>query len=183
MKKKMLASALLDAACLIASQLSFAGSHTGCADITNYRLTVKMYHLELNDRAPVCMTAPGSFDITIHNPVGSDHDVEVNDVTVSNKGTDCEVEISGQNSDTTDPLTVTVNITDAGGPNECKNDDGDYAFLISVEGVGELDPAVRVIDSTVLLDLQWHAVNETLDAWYTDYESLLRATKSADKSD
>lgn len=43
----------------------------GCPNLLSLKLTVDQYHLDLNDKKPICVTSPGTFKIVIHQPGNS----------------------------------------------------------------------------------------------------------------
>jgi hypothetical protein len=146
-----------------------------CANLPGLKLTVKEYHLDLNDNRPICVTIPGEFSITIHNPPGSGVSVGSGDVTAGQKDVSGEpdVEISGDNSSPSNKLTIKI---------EGDAEDGDeFEFWIEVDGVGYLDPKVKVIDSDMQMRLQFNAVDEAMGAWNLGFEDALKLRPPADK--
>ncbi|NQV86904.1 MAG: hypothetical protein HQ492_07500 [Woeseiaceae bacterium] len=126
----------------------------GCPNLASLKLTVDQYHLDLNDKRPICVTSPGTFKIVIHQPGNSTVTVGAGDVTVSAKET-TGVTIDGNNNA---PLNkITVNVGAGGLP------DDEFAFLIDVKGVGVLDPKVRVIPSSQLMKLRSDTFYDVLD--------------------
>lgn len=125
-----------------------------CPPLNNLKLTIDEYHLSLNDKRPICVTLPGTFKITIHQPGNSTVTVGAGDVTVKAKESTGPT-IDGNNNAPINKLTVNV-----GG--EADPDDV-FAFWIEVKGVGTLDPKVRVIPSSQMLNLKSEAFYDTLD--------------------
>ena len=127
-----------------------------CAKVPAMKLTVQMYHLDLNDRREICVISPGLFKITIHNPQGSNVAVNPGDVYVLDKKSDLP---GGYQCGAAPPTTATVY-----GDN-CDNKNllavyiksnaalGLIPFWIHVKDVGTLDPTVRVIGKGAFLTL------------------------------
>ena len=119
-------------------------------------LTLSDYHLVFNEKKPICVTVPGSFLIKIHNPPNSDFSVGKGDVTIEAKSSD-GLTIIGTNDDEVDKITVTVD-----GNLEMGKEV--YDFLIRVDGLGILDPKVRVVDNDTMMSLKFEGFSESLDA-------------------
>lgn len=131
-----------------------AGHH--CANLPAMKLTIDVYHLDLNDKTPICVMVPGEFKIKIHNPAGF---VNEGDVTVRQKddSEDPPVLIYGTNVAPANKITVKV---------EGNADYGDEIdFWIKVEGVGILDPRIRIVDPSEMNALLYNAVDETMDTY------------------
>ena len=137
-----------------------------CANLPGLKLTVKEYHLDLNDNRPICVTVPGEFKITIHNPPGSGVSVGSGEASVGQKDDSDEpdVVIFGDNTSPTNKISVYLQ-------GDAKVDD-EFEFWINVEGVGMLDPKVRVIDSDALMIQQYHAVDDAMDAFGLQFEDV-----------
>ena len=139
-----------------------------CPLPTKMNLEVGKYHLALEAKDPICITVPGEFKITIENPSYSGIEVGLNQVTIKQKG-DSEnppVTISGSNDEAVNKILVEV--TGTAEPGEI------YEFWIKVDGVGLLDPRIRIITTPELNALQWAAVDETLDIWNLTFDDLGR---------
>jgi hypothetical protein len=125
-----------------------------CPPLGDLKLTVGKYHLSLNEKRPVCVTAPGIFKIRIKTVPNSGVVVQKGDATVEQK--DCgDVTIAGNNAEQANKITVVVNGS-ALENYECE-------FLINVKNVGTLDPRVRVVDNDLLFSLQGDALYDLLD--------------------
>ena len=117
-------------------------------------LTVGDYHLDLNEKKPICVTAPGIFKIKIRTQQNSDFVVAKGDATVEQK--DCSgISMIGNNADKADKITVVVNGS-AVENYECE-------FLINVKNLGTLDPKVRVVGDETMSSLQADALYDLLD--------------------
>ena len=149
---------------LLYTASAYANHH--CANLPGLMLTVKQYHLDLNDNRPICVTVPGEFKITIHNPPGSGVSVGSGDASVGQKDDSDEpdVEIFGDNTSPSNKISVYL---------EGDAEVGDeFEFWIVVKGVGSLDPKVKVIDSDALMRQQYHAVDDALDAFGLGFEDV-----------
>jgi len=147
---------------LLYATSAYAGHH--CANLPGLMLTVKEYHLDLNDNRPICVTVPGEFKIIIHSPPGSGVSVGSGEVSVGQKDDSDEpdVVIFGDNTSPTNKISVYL---------EGDAEVGDeFEFWINVEGVGMLDPRVRVIDNDALMRQQYDAVDDTMDAFGLTFE-------------
>ena len=102
-------------------------------------LTVKTYHLDLNQKVPVDikLPLPANFKIKIIDP---ENLVTLNSVWVEEKDLSYNpvVSIKGANDSVTNELTVTVSGT--------AQHDQVFEYFIAVDGVGLLDPKVRITD-------------------------------------
>jgi hypothetical protein len=137
--KNKTCSIALAGALLLCSAIANANDH--CKGPDKFDLTVKKYHLDLNEHKPVCVTVPGTVLIHIKNPSGGGHDVNAGEVSVRQKEPgNPDVQISGDNSDDEEYLKITINGTAS------VNDE--FRFLITVKHVGVLDPRVRVVPSS-----------------------------------
>jgi hypothetical protein len=131
-----------------------ANAQGACAMMADIKLTVQKYHLDLNDRQPICVTVPGEFTIKIHNPLGSGVTVGSGDVVAEAKpGT--SITIDGDNASPINKLKIQVDGT--------ADPDDEFEFWIRVEGVGELDPTVRVVDNQFFNALKSEALYDLLD--------------------
>jgi len=125
-----------------------------CPPAGDLVLTVGQYQLNLNEKKPVCVTVPGEFKIRVHNPPGSGVSIGAGDITVEAKY-EGGPSITGSNDAPVNKITVKI-----GG----SADPGDeFDFLIRVDGVGWLDPKVRVVGNTVSMALKSAAVYDLLD--------------------
>jgi hypothetical protein len=126
-----------------------------CPPLAGLKLTVGEYHISLNDNRPICVELPGSFTIKIVSPPGLGFPISSGDVTVEGKGGG-DVTIDGDNEEAPiNKLKVVVDGT--------ADEDDIFEFWIRVAGVGELDPKVRVVDSTVIEMLKSEDLYDTLD--------------------
>ena len=120
------------------------------------KLTVGDYHLDLNEKKPIPVTLPGTFKIKILTLGNSGVTINSGGVTVEAKSSG-GLTIEGDNSADVHKIAVTVNgVPDPEG-------DGIYDFWIHVEGVGTLDPKVRVVGDETMSSLQADAVYDLLD--------------------
>jgi hypothetical protein len=126
------------------SMLATPGQAQECADSTTLTLLVSKYQLNLIDKAPVCIT-PTKTGFAIRVVIAGN--IEVKNVTVGQKVPEKPeepeklfkpVEITGVYDKSSRNLTVTVS------GNEIEAGEVFY-YLINVEGVGILDPKIRVI--------------------------------------
>ena len=165
MKNRIIAASTIAAALMLASP---ATAEHHCAHLPDLMLIVKRNELRLNDNRPVCVTVPGKFVIKIHNPPGSGHDVGPGDATARGKldGTEPppSATMAGNNSDNEALLAVDVSGS--------ANIGDEFKFWISVEGVGTLDPTVRVIGNQErdILTYQWAV--ESLEVLSLDRELI-----------
>jgi hypothetical protein len=101
-------------------------------------LTVKTYHLDLNEKIPVNvqLPLPANFKIKINDP---ENLVTLNSVWVEEKDLSYNpvVSIKGANDSITNELTVTVSGT--------AQEDQVFEYFIVVDGVGLLDPKIKII--------------------------------------
>jgi len=131
-----------------------AAAQVACPGPAELLFKVGKYSMDLQDKKPICVTLPGTFTIKIINPPGSGVSIDSGDVTVKQKD-GVGLTIDGSNTATTNKLVVTV---------EGTADVGDeFDFLIKVDGIGVLDPKVRVVGSNTMFLLQSRVVYETLD--------------------
>lgn len=153
--------------------LSAFSAYADCANLPSMRLTAKQNHLSLNDNMPICVTRADdgtinfTFKITIANPV----QVTPGQVRVKQKDPNPQpqVEIMGDNASPTNKVTVHV---------QGAADLGDeFAFLIEVDGIGLLDPMVRVVDSNTQGMLQAMSLQEVADAWLLTPEDVSELTR------
>ena len=166
----------------LALLLSAAGAQADdhCADVPNIRLTAAQNHLWLNsNNKPVCVSpdADGMIDhtfvIKIMNPV----EVSAGDVTVIHKGDDEDpaVTITGDNSQPANKVTIRIE-------GEADVDDI-FDYLIDVDGIGVLDPRVRVVDSDTETSLQIAALEDFLDAWDLTPDALITLARTIKPED
>ena len=126
-----------------------------CANLPGMLLRIDTYHIELNDKRPICVIVGGEFNIRINDPSNL---VESGKVKVRQKDLSSppKITIEGANYDP-DLLKVAV--------------DGDpegeeyFDFWIEVEGVGKLDPRIRVIPSSEFDSLLRTYVQDALDSY------------------
>jgi len=149
----------------LALSIATAQAQNQCAEMVQLKLTVDKYHLDLNDKRPICVLLGGTFTIKIHNPPSSDIEVGVGHVHVEHKVDNNEprVLIWGSNDDEEDPARLSVNVTLA--PDKNVAVDEEFEFWIKVDGVGILDPRIKVVDNELMNNLQWQAVEETMKSW------------------
>jgi hypothetical protein len=134
---------------LVALQSACAAPPPDCPNGGELKLTVGLYELSLNEKKPICVTVPGEFKIKIHNPQSSGVSVGAGDATVGGKSTG-GITINGSNDAPVNKITVVLNGT---------ADLGDeFEFWINVEGVGKLDPKVKVVDNDLMMALksEWY---------------------------
>lgn len=150
---KNLTVAIFLALALIASQSACAQAPE-CPPPNELQLTVGQYQLNLNEKKPICVTVPGTFKIKIINPPNSDVNIGVGEVTVEAKSS-AGLSIEGSNDAPVNKVTVEVEGTAEKGD--------EFSFLIRVEGVGVLDPKVRVVDNDTMMLLTSEAFYDALD--------------------
>ena len=124
--------------------IAYSGTASAeCATGADLRLTIRQYHIDLNDNMPICVTVPGTFQIRINNPPGGGHVVHGGDVTVEQKvpSQDAIVLINGVNESPVNMLTVEVKLVEG----KSVNVGDEFEFWIKIVGVGTLDPRIRVI--------------------------------------
>lgn len=124
-----------------------------CRPAIENMLVVQKYHLALTKKEPICTKVPGQFTIVINNPPGSGVEVEAGHVSADSKSSSGPT-ITGSNSADKNYLVVTV--SGAAALNQILH------FNINVEGVGLLDPTVRVVPSFDYGIMQMQAVDEFL---------------------
>ena len=159
--------------------LSSVSAHADCANLPGMRLTAKQNHLSLNDNAPICVTLKEDgtidfmFKITIANPV----QVSADEVRVRQKDTssDPQVTITGANVSPSNKVTVHVQGTGELGD--------EFGFLIEVDGVGLLDPTVRVVDSGTQRMLQAYSLQEVGETWLLSPEDIANLAQMIDKQE
>ncbi len=117
------------------------------------KLFVGQYHLVFNEKMPICVTSPGIFMIEIKSVANSGVTVAKGGATVKAKNCD-GVGIHGSNSLDADIIAVVVS-DGADKGYECE-------FLITVDGLGVLDPRVRVVDNDTMLMLKSEAFSKAL---------------------
>jgi hypothetical protein len=150
--------------------LSAVDAHANCANLPGMRLTAKENHLSLNDNAPICVTRndDGTIDFTFRITIANPVEVNSGEVTVRQKDTspNPQVEIEGDNVSPTNRVTVRVQ-----GEAELQDE---FSYLIEVEGIGLLDPKVRVVDSNTQGMLQAYSLREVAEAWLLSPEAVSR---------
>ena len=142
MKKKLYLAVLA----IALSVLATPSQAQECARARSLLLTVYTYHLDLNDRMPVCVTlsdidnGTAEFRIRIQD---RDHLVFLGSVKIEAKNSeDAKINISGINDKEFNEIIVKVSLV---------NDsirpalDEEYEYFIQVDGVGILDPRIRII--------------------------------------
>ncbi len=117
-------------------------------------LHVAKYELGFNEKKPVCVTTSDNFKIKIVGPGSRPAGIAAGDVVVEGKKCD-GLTITGNNSANKNKITVEVD-GNAAINYECE-------FLIRVEGVGILDPKVRVVDNETIMNLQYVTLHDFLD--------------------
>lgn len=125
-----------------------------CPPLTNLVLSVGEYHLSLNDKRPICVTSPGTFQIMINEIGNPEEPITMGAATVEAKASN-GVTIKGNNGAAVGKITVDVG--PGGEPDQI------ISFWIKVDKVGILDPKVRVIPSFEFLSLQSEVFYDTLD--------------------
>jgi hypothetical protein len=141
--------------------LSAVSAHANCANLPGLRLTAKENHLSLNDNTPICVTLEDdgtidfTFRITIANPV----EVDSGDVVVRQKDSSPQPKVTIQGNNASPSNKVTVRVTGSAQLEDL------FDFLIEVEGIGLLDPKVRVVNSQVQRSLQVDSFQEVASAW------------------
>lgn len=146
---------------IFTASTALASSHQ-CAKLKHMKLEIDEYHLVLDSKKPICTKVPNTFIIKIHNPLNSDHVIEKGDVSVMQKA-DSPLTITGSNDDERLELKVEVSGTSSVG--------AEAKFLIEVDGVGILDPKVRVVDTDALLEQLKHDLEELLDTLGLTWEN------------
>ena len=152
--KTIIAYKLVGALFLMTAAGAQADHH--CANLPGMLLRIDTYHIDLNDKRPICVTVPGEFKIKIIAPNGM---IEADQVTVAHKdpANPPPVTIVGSNEDSADELVVKV-----------EGDPGNeefFEFWIKIENVGKLDPRIRVIPSAELDALLRTYFEDGLDAY------------------
>lgn len=137
-------------------------------------LRVGKYEMDLQDKRPICVTVPGTFAIKIVNPAGSGISIDPGDVTVKEKQ-GINVTIEGSNSGTTNKLDVVISGT--------ADIDDEFDFLIAVEGVGILDPKVRVVDGNILRQFQHAEIDALIDDLGIDWETAVELNNAFGDTD
>lgn len=132
-----------------AALLAYSGAvvaQQDCASRPGLKLTVKKYHIDLNDKRPVCVELGGAFVIQIVNPQDGSHEVKGGEVTVQQKVAkdDAVMLISGDNNSPVNKVTVNVKLAEGKTKNDYAIGD-EFEFWIKIEGVGTLDPRIRII--------------------------------------
>jgi hypothetical protein len=109
----------------------------GCSPSTTLTLVVSQYHLDLIDKAPVCLRRKSPV-FTIRVVVAGNVE-EIGDVTVGQKqpASPRPVTIEGNYDSTNGTLLVFVQ-------GDLEVDDV-FKYFIRVEGVGLIDPRIRII--------------------------------------
>jgi len=150
MKKSLIPTVIVTTAIL--SMQTACAQTPKCAKPNDIVLTVGQYSLDLEQKNPVCVTAPDTFKIKIKDKTGGT--VAAGDATVEKKN--CSgLTIVGNNIDNKKKIAVNVGGASEKGY-ECE-------FLIRVKNVGVLDPRVRVVGSSFKMQLTSDAFYDTLD--------------------
>jgi hypothetical protein len=137
------------------SSITLAQTCTGAGVL---KLKVDKYHLVLVEKRPICITVPGEFKIKIKPLLGSTVDIHVGEVTVEEKSTSSPVTIRGTNDPVANKIVVKVELKS----DKSVDPDDEFDFWIRVDGIGLLDPRVRVVSSVALMQFQYDAINEVL---------------------
>ena len=100
-----------------AALLAYSGTvlaQQDCASHPGLKLTIKKYHIDLNDKRPVCVMVGGEFKIQIVNPQDGSDEVKGGEVTLKQKLSkdDSVMIISGKNNTTVNKVTVSVKLAD-----------------------------------------------------------------------
>jgi len=122
------------------------------------KLKVDKYHLVLVEKKPICITVPGQFKIKIKPLSGSTVDILVGEATVEEKSASSPVTIRGTNDPAANKIIVKVELKSG----KYVDPDDEFDFWIKVDGIGLLDPRVRVVSRAELLQFQYDAINEVL---------------------
>jgi len=110
-----------------------------CTESTKLTMVVNKYHLVLNEKVPVCLRLPLPATFTIRIVDAADM-IGNGDVSVVQKDRSPEpqVTIVGENGSISNRVSVTV---------DGKAEVGDvFDYFIYVDGVGLLDPKIRIIE-------------------------------------
>lgn len=163
MKTKII-STLLVLAVSVTAAPTYADDH--CAKKAKLELEVDKYLLKLTEKKkPICVTAPGSFKIKIVQPSDPSVNVPAGAARVHEKEGSA-LEIRGDNANVVNKIKVTVTGT---------ADVGDeFDFLIEVDGVGILDPRIKIIDNDSLLQNNFNETADFFDTIEFDAETYLR---------
>lgn len=119
-------------------------------------LTIGQYHLDFNEKKPICVTVPGSFTITIHNNQNPSVPISEGSVTIAAKSSDGLV-IDGKNG-------VDINKIEVELSGDLEPGIDVYDFWIRVDGLGVLDPKVRVVDNDTMMLLKSEAFSSSLES-------------------
>ena len=135
-----------------------AADHDDCADLDSLELKVRPGQLVLKDKSdedfPACMVPGSTFSIEVKASGGAD--VGVGDVTANEVG-GSPLAISGNNEGDKDWLVI--NVTSNATPGTI------VKYEIHVEGIGMLDPRVRVVDVEEQERIQLGVLEETIRNW------------------
>ena len=167
-------SALFTIAILLTTATACAQAPV-CPPPDKLNLKVGQYSLDLQDKRPICVVLGGSFTLNIKTTSGVS--VGLDDVKVKQKE-GASVKISGRNN--VDKKYVVVKVEKVGDEPVDPLDD----FWIEVNGVGTLDPIVRVVDSDIMKMLNYEALAEvlkTLGLTWDDATTLLKEQSSSEK--
>ena len=144
-----------------------------CPPLTGVHITAKENHLSLNDNAPICVPLgnDGTVDYTFQIKVVPQAEQQFA-VSVKQKES-ATVTIEGNNAD--DPTKVSVRVQ---GPAEI---DDEFGYIIHAEGIGELDPKVRVIPSNQFMVHQGGVLQDFLDTYGLTTEDVPGLLATVDK--
>ena len=145
-----------------------------CADKLVLRLVVDKYMLRLNDKKPICVTAPGKFRIKIKQPADASVNVPAGTARVHEKE-GSGLQIRGDNSDVANKIKVTVT-----GTAETADE---FDFLIEVDNVGILDPRIKIIDPDTNLLHNNLALDEAFNDLDADLELFIEWRDDQRKSE
>ena len=162
-------SAITAVSALLLGCTGLASTAVACPPLTAMLITAKENHLSLNDNAPVCvpLNEDGTVDYTFQLKVVPQANPPVA-VSVEQKGS-ATVTIEGNNAD--DPAKVSVHVH---GPAALGDE---FSYIIYAEGIGMLDPKVRVIPSDQNMTHQAGVLQDYLETYgltTEDVPGLLR---------
>ena len=145
-----------------------------CPGPNQLLLHVAKYELGLNEKKPICVTTPGNFKIKIVGPRNQGVSIQAGDAVVEGKKCD-GLEIAGDNSADKNKITVEV-VGNAAINYECE-------FWIKVDGIGMLDPKVRVVDNETIMNLQYVSLHDFLDTLDISLEEANKLRPPPDAED
>jgi len=151
-----------------------ADDHNDCADLNSLELKVKDNHLALKDKTdedfPACIALGGKFTIKVKATGGVT--IEKDDVT-ANEVAGAPLTISGDNA--VDEKLLVIHVTGDSAPS------GLIKYEIHVDGIGMLDPRVRVVDVEELQRIQLGVLKETIENWDIGTDVLEEAIRWSEK--